>query len=368
MHCILMFYFYKQLTISDYTVYNEAIVKNDMLDNDTNFGLTNEMEANNINNNINDFESPEKIRKGADRAMLRLQKKKMLMKRGNPNEREFASNFCNLDGLCKYIIEKPCKIAILCRMLVMIFIFQVLNSSIEALPVIILYQSFGVSLEWMIVWFVWWISPILLLLHFSFLTKRYISIMRHPWKYYYSEYDTSKFKNETTKQDLLNPLLSDNGANAAKVATVGAAINTTDSSNNNNNNNESGSNSKFRKIRNNTHLKVGSSKTPTKFNYKSNNDSINNSKYNITNFDAYASLNSGIDDNPSKFSHSFGHVSSKSGSPYVISDKPGKYSYVFVFVYFFVFYLCFCCEKYNHEIIFLMYLSRQESLCVLEFV
>ena len=81
--------------------------------------------------------------------MLQLQKPKMLMKKGNAHE-EFASKFCNFDGLSRYIISKPCKIAIYIMSYVS---YDIYISSIESLPDIILHQSFGVSPKWMVIWF-----------------------------------------------------------------------------------------------------------------------------------------------------------------------------------------------------------------------
>ena len=213
MHCIpgalyvvLIFYFYKQLSISDYTVYSDE--RNEKLadDLDTLRQGDDEMAhvlANEVGSEIN---TSVLCNSRNDDAMLQLQKSEILMKKRNAREREFASNFCNFDGLCRCIISKPCKIAILCRMLVMIFIFQVLNSTIEALPVIILNQSFA-SPKLMVISFSWWIIPIILLLHCSFLTKRYISIVRHPWKYYYAQDDNNNDNNVNNRN--LKKSLSD---------------------------------------------------------------------------------------------------------------------------------------------------------------
>ena len=119
------------------------------------------------------------------------------MSQGDSDEKQLGSNVCSVSHACKYDLNESFKIAILCRLSVMVFIVQVLNSSIEALPVIILYQSFGVSYSWITVWFSWWVIPILLLIHFGYITRRYIDILMHPRRYYFPNWKPSGNRKQT---------------------------------------------------------------------------------------------------------------------------------------------------------------------------
>ena len=87
-------------------------------------------------------------------------------------------------GFISYNLPKQAKIAILIRLLVCMFMFQALNSAIECIPVIVLYQSFGVSFTWLFIWSVWWMVPVILLIHLNYVIKKYIHCLRNPHKYF----------------------------------------------------------------------------------------------------------------------------------------------------------------------------------------
>lgn len=51
-------------------------------------------------------------------------------------------------------------------------------SFLEALPVIVLYQSFSVNISWITLWTAWWIVPILLLFHVWFICDQFIKRLK----------------------------------------------------------------------------------------------------------------------------------------------------------------------------------------------
>ena len=52
------------------------------------------------------------------------------------------------------------------------------------MPVIVLYQSFAVSFKWLFIWSLWWIIPLISLIHLNYVIKKYIHCLRNPDKYF----------------------------------------------------------------------------------------------------------------------------------------------------------------------------------------
>ena len=78
-----------------------------------------------------------------------------------------------LDGISNHI-----RANLLSRMIVIMFLLETLTSFMEALPVIVLYQSFGVNAIWIIIWTFWWTIPVLLLIHAWYTVDQYIQRLR----------------------------------------------------------------------------------------------------------------------------------------------------------------------------------------------
>eukprot|EP01084_Bolivina_argentea_P019510 36266_1 len=80
--------------------------------------------------------------------------------------------------LFKYNIPMDLKATMIARLIVIVFLLQVMASCIESLPVIIMYQSFGSNVMWISAWLIWWIFPLFLLMHLWWICNQYIMKLR----------------------------------------------------------------------------------------------------------------------------------------------------------------------------------------------
>eukprot|EP01084_Bolivina_argentea_P159435 277672_1 len=98
--------------------------------------------------------------------------------------RQFNDDNNNQFGFISYNIELQDKIQLFTRLQVCLCMFQGLSAIIQALPVIILYQSFGVDVGWIVLWCMWWSFPLFLLFRLTMILRTYIFQLKHPNTYY----------------------------------------------------------------------------------------------------------------------------------------------------------------------------------------
>eukprot|EP01084_Bolivina_argentea_P019511 36267_1 len=84
----------------------------------------------------------------------------------------------NSRELFRYNTSKELKATMIARLIVIVFLLQAMASCIESLPVVIMYQSFGSDVGWIIAWLLWWIIPVMLLMHLWWICNQYIKALR----------------------------------------------------------------------------------------------------------------------------------------------------------------------------------------------
>ena len=98
--------------------------------------------------------------------------------------RQFNDDNDGKFGFISYDIATEPKIQLFARLQVCLCMLQGLSSIIQALPVIILYQSFGVDPGWVVLWCFWWSLPLFLLWRLTAVLRKYIFQLKHPTTYY----------------------------------------------------------------------------------------------------------------------------------------------------------------------------------------
>eukprot|EP01084_Bolivina_argentea_P019509 36262_1 len=83
-----------------------------------------------------------------------------------------------LKSIFQYKADDDLKATMISRIVVIVFLLQSMASCIEALPVIIMYQSFSSNVLWISAWLVWWIIPIFLLYWLYLICNKYIKQLR----------------------------------------------------------------------------------------------------------------------------------------------------------------------------------------------